>query len=341
MKYKHSEYIDAPIEKVYQELIDIERWPELIPHVNSITPIKIDDKQQHIVMTVLNGDKQETIETIRYFKENEYIEFHQISMNTLLKKHDGLWVLKKSGKGTIVDSIHDIEMNNPIINLIGSIFTWKYFIKKNSMLTLRAVKLKLEYKNNKERIVEKSCFVSHSIDVNLPIKEVLDTVGNPGFWPALFPTAIDSKIIKENDELCEFKLVEYVGKKKFNSHIYLHKDQEQAKLYYEHFPPSFPLKYMVIRWIFEEIDERNTRFIILREYDINIPIIGRALAHTLAKKVINSHVRDYHCDLKKFERNLNIIKWYNQYQKEGIQTDGEKQSSCNGYWNCFGSRTKC
>ena len=220
-----------------------------------------------------------------------------------LKRHDGLWEFIPDGENTIVKSVHEIETKYSVFNSVASFIAWRLYIYQNSIMTLRSVKLKLEYKKSKERIIKGSCFMRHSIDINIPIDDAFDAIGNPATWPKLYPTAISSEILHDDGELCEFKLVEYVGKKEFYSHSYLHRDIENKKIYYQHYPPSFPLKYMVIRWHFEKIDSTHTRFTILREYDVKIPIIGRFLANTFGKRIINSHVSDYYNDLRKYESN--------------------------------------
>lgn len=303
MKFKHEVLIKAPIHDVYNELQDMLKWPQLIPHVSSIEPIEYDEEKQHVYMTVLSEKGTEKMETIRHFKEDEYVDFHQISMPKPLKVHDGIWKLRRAGEDTIVESVHDIQTTCPVIGDLAAFFAWKFYIKKNSNMTLRAVKLKLEYKKNKsERIVKNSCFIKHSIDVEIPVDKAYEVIGSPKLWPELYPTAIHADILQEDEELCEFKLAEYVGKKKFYSHSFLHKDPEAKLLYYQHYPPTYPIKYMVIRWVFDKIDERHTRFTILREYDIKIPIIGKILAYTLAKKIIRNHVKDYFQDLRNYEK---------------------------------------
>lgn len=304
MRFRHEVRIKAPVHAVYNELQDMLKWPELIPHVSKIEPIEYDEKKQHVYMSVLNEKGTEVMETIRHFEEDNYVNFHQISMPKPLTKHNGIWKLEEHGDETIVRSIHDIETMYPFfLGNVGACIAWKFFIKKNSLMTLRAVKLKLEYPHNQTtRIVKKSCFIKHSIDVAIPIDKAYEVIGDPKLWPELYPTAIKADILKENDELCEFKLVEYVGKKKFYSHSFLHKDPERKLIYYQHYPPSFPLKYMVIRWVFEKLDETHTRFTILREYDVRIPIIGKLIANTYGKKVIKSHVDDYHRDLRAYEK---------------------------------------
>lgn len=69
------------------------------------------------------------------------------------------------------------------------------------------------------------------------------------------------------------------------------------------------MKYMVIRWIFKDLGDNRCRFSILREYDIRIPIIGKLLAKTVAKRVIKQHVDDYHNDLRGFVKSVNVFKW--------------------------------
>jgi len=303
MYFKHKIIINAPLKAVYNELHNIKKWPEIIPHVKKIEVIEYDDEKQHLLMSVYSKKKIEEMETIRHFKYCDYIDFHQISMPKPIKRHDGIWKFYDYKNKTMVESIHEIETSIPIIGNLSALIAWKGFVKKNSDLTLRAVKLKLEYRNNKStRIINKSCFIKHSIDVEIPIKQAFNVIGNPKMWPKFYPTAINVDVLQDTGDLCEYRLIEYVGKKEFHSHIYQHMDYENNLLYYQHYPPTFPLKYMVIRWVFEKSDDRHTRFIILREYDINIPIIGKILAYTVAKKIIEKHVDDYHRDLKNYER---------------------------------------
>lgn len=301
MRFQHEIQIEAPVHEVYTELLDMIRWPETIPHVTKIEPIEYNNKIQHVNMSVLSNNGIEKMETVRTFKKDKWIKFHQISMPPVLKRHDGVWKFISKGKYTIVRSIHMIDTNYPIVGGLAAYIAWKFYISRNSAMTLRAVKLKLEYNKHDNRIVKGSCFIKHSIDVNIPIEDTFKAIGDPALWPELYPTAISSEIIQDNGELCEFKLVEYVGEKKFYSHSFLHRDIKNKKIYYQHYPPSFPLKYMVIRWKFEALDDEHTRFTILREYDVKIPIIGKLIANTYGKKVIRSHVDDYYKDLRNYE----------------------------------------
>lgn len=313
MKFKHKYFINAPVEEVYGKLFEIEKWPDLIPHVADIKPLRMDNKEQRLIMTIQNKKGIEEMETIRTFIKNKYITFHQPNPPKPLSIHDGKWNLQEYNGGTMVESVHEIKSSAPLTGKIVPYFAWNLFIKKNSILTLRSIKLDLEFgKSSICRIIKDSCFIKHSIDVNISINEAFDTIGNPELWPVLFPTAIKVNVLKRETDLIEFELHEYVGKKVFFSRIHFHLDRENHSIYYQHYPPSFPVKYMIIRWVFEELENNRCRFTILREYNFSIPIVGKVLAYTLGKRIIRKHVDDYFNDLRGFVKNLNVCKWFEE-----------------------------
>lgn len=240
MKFNHQYFIQAPVSEVYKRLYEIEKWPDLLPHVEEIKPIVINDKEQRVIMTIRNSNGTESIETVRTFEKDKYITFNQPKPPKPLSVHNGIWVLEKLNNGTLVKSIHEIDNNTHIISRIVSLIAWNLFIKKNSLLTLRSIKLDLEYSNHSiTKIIKNSCFVNHSIDINLSVNEAFETIGNPELWPILFPTAINVKVLKREPNLIEFELNEYVGKNVFPSHIHFHLDKEKKAIYYQHYPPTF------------------------------------------------------------------------------------------------------
>lgn len=313
MNFKHKYFINAKVEEVYEKLFQIEKWPDLIPHVTEIQPLNTDDKEQRVIMTIQNQKGIEQMETVRTFVKDKYITFHQPSPPKPLSIHNGKWNLQEFDGGTIVESVHEIKSYMPFMGKIIPYIAWNLFIKKNSILTLRSIKLDLEFgKSSINRIIKDSCFIKHSIDVNLTIDEAFNTIGNPELWPILFPTAINVKVLKREIALIEFELNEYVGKKVFFSHIHFHLDRVNHCIYYQHYPPSFPVKYMVIRWIFEELENNRCRFTILREYNFNIPIIGKVVAYTMGRRIIKKHVDDYFNDLRIFVKSLSVCKWFEE-----------------------------
>ncbi len=306
MKFRHYFLVNAPVEKVYHFLYTIRKWPDWLPHCQEIRIKSENSDHQHLIMVIKKKAGMEEIETIRTFKPDKCIAYTQPHPPKPLRIHDGQWILNPVDKGTIIESVHEIKAGNWILGGFIPFMVWHFFIKKNSLLTLQSAKLSLE---DSGKVIPNSCYLEHSIDFLMPLEEAFQTIGDPTLWPILFPTAINVKVLRKESDLIEFELWEYVGKKPFFSHIHFHINQEKHQIWYRHYPPSFPLKDMIIRWNFEDVDNGRTRFTISREYRLQIPFLGKLIGKTFVKKIINHHVRDYHNDLKVFVKIFNINKW--------------------------------
>lgn len=161
-----------------------------------------------------------------------------------------------------------------------------------------------------------SCLIFHTIDLPLSVEQSFDIIGNPENWPIINnPTAHKIDVIKKTDEFIEFYLEEFVGTKKYRSHLHFYRDKNNKTIRYHHEKPVFPfIKFMKMRWFFFEIDEGWSRFIIAREYGVRFPLIGKLIGLTIVKRIINSHVQDYQRELRDFTRHANLLRVYKQYQ---------------------------
>jgi aromatase len=136
--------IKSSPEKVYGLLFDIKNWSQLLPHCEQVDIEKNTNSEQIAIMIIKNGNHIERIRTIRNFEKDKWITFNQSPPPPLFSIHNGKWTLKKIPSGTSVEVIHNIEIKKRIFASLIEYIVWLFFLKGNSLTTLRKIKERLE-----------------------------------------------------------------------------------------------------------------------------------------------------------------------------------------------------
>jgi uncharacterized membrane protein len=95
---KLDQVIQAPIDEVWEILLDIESYPREMEHVRSVEIVEqFDGRQRRAAWSVLlKGSILEWLEEERIDSDNYAIEFRQLSGD--LEHFDGHWALEASGE---------------------------------------------------------------------------------------------------------------------------------------------------------------------------------------------------------------------------------------------------
>ena len=305
-------FINAEISVVYQTFWNIFEWDEILPHVSQIKNIESRENYQHVLMDIDNRGRHYTIETIRTGIENRSISFNQVDSDSIISHHSGNWKFSVKGCGTLVECTHCIKIESlRWLSDIMSKFAWNFYIRRNSLMTLQTLKLECEFiSDNFSQIYEQSQYIEHKIKLNVSTKDSFEIIANPKLWPKLYgQTAKLVNIRKESDKFIDFELVEMVGKWSLKSRIFMRQDKKKKRIYYQHINPRFPIKYMIIHWEFNELNDFTSEFLIRREFSLKIPRFIYILLETKARKIINHHVIDNQKEKEKLLEKKEIRKY--------------------------------
>lgn len=107
--------IYSPIEKVFQALFDIQKWPEYLPHVVNIESVYDDGQYQEFWMDVLSNGDTLKVRSVRNCHPHESIDFFQPEPPPFLQHHAGGWKFNSIRKNECqVFTYHKWNLNNKI-----------------------------------------------------------------------------------------------------------------------------------------------------------------------------------------------------------------------------------
>lgn len=120
--YETTVIIDCPTEIVYQALVYLEDWPNLLPHIKSIEVLYDDRRYQEFTMTVDSGTSAGdlTVRSMRLCdRANLEIRLFQAEPPAFLKHHAGGWKLTPLPENKCqVILFHLCNLNHPVAEKI-------------------------------------------------------------------------------------------------------------------------------------------------------------------------------------------------------------------------------
>jgi coenzyme Q-binding protein COQ10 len=137
-----SKIIAAPKVQLYEILKDMEKYPEFMKDLKSVTIL---ERQENTTLTawetVLVGRTIKWVEKDIFDDENQHIRYQQVSGD--LQKFEGEWILTEADGGTKVTLTVDFEFGIPMVaGLLNPVA--KMMIKENSENMLAALQLKMK-----------------------------------------------------------------------------------------------------------------------------------------------------------------------------------------------------
>jgi coenzyme Q-binding protein COQ10 len=137
-----SKIIAAPKVQLYESLKDMEKYPEFMKDLKSVTIL---ERQENTTLTawetVLVGRTIKWVEKDIFDDENQHIRYQQVSGD--LQKFEGEWILTEADGGTKVTLTVDFEFGIPMVaGLLNPVA--KMMIKENSENMLAALQLKMK-----------------------------------------------------------------------------------------------------------------------------------------------------------------------------------------------------
>jgi hypothetical protein len=104
--------IDQPLEVIKNKLWEMEKWPELLPHVLEIEVLYNDKIYQEFFMTISSDTGKIKVRSIRSLKEGSQMDFFQPEPPEILKYHAGTWTLEKVNENcTKISLLHKCTPN--------------------------------------------------------------------------------------------------------------------------------------------------------------------------------------------------------------------------------------
>jgi aromatase len=98
---------------VYRVLADAARWPEVLPHCESLQMVYDDAQYQEFLMRVRTPRGIETFRSIRRCNPDELsIHYFQPEPPAVLRTHHGSWQVKSAPGGSQVIAQHNIQLNS-------------------------------------------------------------------------------------------------------------------------------------------------------------------------------------------------------------------------------------
>ncbi len=96
-KIEASLNVNCPVEKAYQAIYEMEKWPGKLPHVKRIETLYNDGVYQEFLMDVQSDTGMIQVRSIRRCLAGEEITFFQPTPPKFLEHHCGGWSFQKEG----------------------------------------------------------------------------------------------------------------------------------------------------------------------------------------------------------------------------------------------------
>ncbi|MFI6497897.1 aromatase/cyclase [Nonomuraea typhae] len=146
--------IQAPADQVYDFLYRAQDWPQLLPHVATVSLREETPGLQVLEMETLSPDgHRHATKSIRVCSPGESIVYKQIRVPALLTLHTGRWTVREEGAGTVaVTSQHSVMVDPAAISRVlgesagvaEALAYARRALSTNSLTTLRHAKETLE-----------------------------------------------------------------------------------------------------------------------------------------------------------------------------------------------------
>lgn len=142
--------IKAPLNKVYEAIKDVSKWPEIFPPCQSVNIERESDNELVMKITALTKGKLFSWISIRRADDPNYtVDFQQLKPVSPLVFMSGSWICKAHGDNTHVELIHTFDLKSIRFKRVLSWIAKCFFIDSNSVRELRGLKTYLERGNRK------------------------------------------------------------------------------------------------------------------------------------------------------------------------------------------------
>ncbi len=120
MCFADSLVIDAPAEAVYRFIDEADRWPERLPHVDSLELTVDEAGVQRMSMSTLAPDGSQHTTTSVRVRLPDSIVYKQIELPALLTSHTGRWLFAEQDGHTEITSEHTVSIDpDAVVRVLG------------------------------------------------------------------------------------------------------------------------------------------------------------------------------------------------------------------------------
>lgn len=149
-KFVFSDTLDMATSpaRAFELLWQAERWPELLPHVESVRLLAEKPNFQQFEMATRGPTGLHVTESVRESTPSQEIRYHQVRPPAMLTEHSGRWLLAETEQGVRITSEHTIEIRPDAIedalgrpySLSEAALLSRHMIGNHSVATLKVVK---------------------------------------------------------------------------------------------------------------------------------------------------------------------------------------------------------
>ncbi|WP_316355596.1 hypothetical protein [Candidatus Neptunichlamydia sp. REUL1] len=107
-----SLFIDSPLESTYSAIFNMRDWPNKLPHVKEIDVLYDDGVYQEFLMHVASDSGLIKVRSVRRCIQNESVLFFQPDPPVFLKHHCGGWKFDPDGRGCLVTTWHQWNIDS-------------------------------------------------------------------------------------------------------------------------------------------------------------------------------------------------------------------------------------
>lgn len=134
-KIAMSRHLDRPAAEAFEIVEDLERFPEFMPNVNSLTLLEVDgDRKVAAWETTIDDAPLDWVEEGIYDRQNMIVRFR--SLEGVFDRFDGFWQVTPEGEGSRVTFELLYEIGLPEIEeIVGPLLRERMIENAESMLT--------------------------------------------------------------------------------------------------------------------------------------------------------------------------------------------------------------
>jgi ribosome-associated toxin RatA of RatAB toxin-antitoxin module len=140
--------VAAAAERVYSLLWEVERWPQMLPHVKRIAVHSQNADYQDFEMETVGPAGAHVNRSTRWGSPHAAIRYEQTQPPRLFRVHRGVWTIEAGDGGVTVKSAHSIELEpaqiEPVLGRpyspVEAAVLVRHFVGNHSTATLNVIK---------------------------------------------------------------------------------------------------------------------------------------------------------------------------------------------------------
>ncbi|WP_350306553.1 SRPBCC family protein [Photorhabdus viridis] len=210
----HSIICNTQAEKVYQVIVNSEKWPEIFEPCQEVKVIFRDKDSEKIeIKALINGIIMQWVSERKFHVETFSIRSKLTKPMTLVKEMETSWrVIEINSQQCMLMLEHDYDIEPEITGLVDGVETTQQaheFISKgidlNSVKELNNIKSIVEVDERAEKKLNGNLI--HSIICEASAKDVYTLVKDVSYWPDIFSFCEGAEVLNRIDdsELVEIK----------------------------------------------------------------------------------------------------------------------------------------